>query len=363
MAFEGAQIRSKLDGASPVLGWRQDAAIGQLVTLDVFPPVQALNYRWRLIGRPEGSIAGGPGPEPIELGTSPSASFTVDGDSPYRHDGTYDVECVLNLGATNETRLLAGIARLSGLTLTDGRPLRKLGGLEDFALDTADPLVAQGWAKQLNRWLEALRATIAGGGGGGAPPLLTYRPAEICNRYNQAIRWTTANVTLGTMWLVAVPVKVTGVRVAIWSGANGHSVRADLWRTDDATVFTAAAFSQTGVSLANKTTTGVAGLQDIMFDTPVTVNAADEIRVSVLDLDDQRGLGYISYTPTFNGLTNRQEIYAGHTDHGVFLPAGALVYRNGCGDLASGAPAGQFPCQFTGGNNPLVAIQPILANP
>lgn len=162
------QIRSTLNGVSPVNGWRQDAAIGDVVQLSLVSPDAPTTIRWLLIGRPEGSVAGGAGPEPVLLGTGLTASFTVDDDSGYAKDGTYTVECVINEGSVGEAHVTTGIARLSGLTLPDGRPLRKLGGFENAAEDTSVPTILQGWATQMNRWLERVR-TSGGGGGGGSP--------------------------------------------------------------------------------------------------------------------------------------------------------------------------------------------------
>lgn len=124
---------------------------------------------WYVKGRPEGSVAGGAGPEPVFMATAPTAAFTVDTDAgAVRVDGTYTIEAVINPGAPSETRKTAILCRLSGLTIPGTivpRQLRKLGGFESLE-DTSVAGVFLGWATMLNRWLEAVRLGISGGGGG-----------------------------------------------------------------------------------------------------------------------------------------------------------------------------------------------------
>ncbi|MEN6546224.1 MAG: hypothetical protein ABFE07_09305 [Armatimonadia bacterium] len=110
-----------------------------------------------LIGRPEGSGAGGGGPEPITLSTAQACSITL--DTP----GTYIIACTINGGSPNQTFKTAGVSILCETVDPEGRPLRYLGGYETDE-DLADPLVAQGWIKMLNRWLHALEDFIQGGG-------------------------------------------------------------------------------------------------------------------------------------------------------------------------------------------------------
>jgi hypothetical protein len=165
MAFGNIQIVSTRNGGTPITGWRQDLAIGDVVALALSETTGVSSYRWQIIGRPEGSTAGGSGPEPCVLGTGATAGFTVDGDSgPIPCDGTYIVGCVLNGGGPSETLITVGLTRVvAGLTYS-GLPLRRLGGFESME-DTSGQYVRQGWATMLNRWLGYV-ATLTGGGGG-----------------------------------------------------------------------------------------------------------------------------------------------------------------------------------------------------
>lgn len=163
MAFENVQISSTLNAGPAVLGFRQNAAIGDIVVVSLSDNTGVTSYRWQMVGRPEGSVAGGAGPEPIELGIASSAQFQVDDDSLYPRDGSYKIVCVVNEGTPTETRIKTVIARLSGLTTPDGRVLRMPAPFETDE-DTADFPVRQGFAKQVNRWLRLL-ASLSGGGG------------------------------------------------------------------------------------------------------------------------------------------------------------------------------------------------------
>ncbi len=155
MAFEGVLIRSTLDGSDEEDGWRQDLEEDQEVELSLSNTRGVSSYKWEIIGRPEGSVAGGDGPEPIYLGNGSTASFDVDNDNgDFPTDGTYIIQCTVNAGTPTETRLKVGMARLSSVTLDDGRTLRKPGGFE-VNEDTSDPDVRQGWATQMNRWYQA----------------------------------------------------------------------------------------------------------------------------------------------------------------------------------------------------------------
>lgn len=165
MAFENVLIRSTLNGISPVDGFRQDLAIADLVGLSLTDTTGITTFRWEIVGRPEGSSAGGGGPEPILLGTTATASFTVDNDTGLLRDGTYIVHCIVNQGSPTETRIRVGLARLSGRTTTDGRVLRRMGAFEDETIDTADATIALGYAKQLLRWMDKIiELDISGGG-------------------------------------------------------------------------------------------------------------------------------------------------------------------------------------------------------
>jgi len=164
VTFEGAAIVSTRNGNNPVTGWRQDLAADESIGLSITGlTTLPASYDWEMVGRPEGSAAGGAGPEPVSMGTSSTASFTVDDDSgPFPTDGTYIVHCTLNAGSPTQTVLTVGLARLNPQTTPDGRPLRKLGGGE-VDEDTSVPNRKQGYATMLNRWLG-----LGTGGGGGA---------------------------------------------------------------------------------------------------------------------------------------------------------------------------------------------------
>lgn len=158
MAFENVQIISKRGGLLPILGWRQDLAQSDVIDLSLNDNTGVTSYKWLLVGRPEGSIAGGAGPEPVLLGNLATAGFTVDADVGFAYrDGTYIVHCVLNMGTPTETTITVGLARMSGLVDAEGRPLRRLGGFEVAedvgVVAVGDTSIRQGWLKMLNRWL------------------------------------------------------------------------------------------------------------------------------------------------------------------------------------------------------------------
>lgn len=154
-----AQIQSTLDGSNLVTGYRQDLATSQTVGLSLTNSIGITSYRWELIGRPEGSVAGGAGPEPIALGAAPTASFTVDDDSgAFPRDGGYIVQCVVNARTPTETRLRALLVRLNPNLTIDGRTLRLLAANEANE-DTSNASIAQGYATMGNRLLrEAIGA-------------------------------------------------------------------------------------------------------------------------------------------------------------------------------------------------------------
>lgn len=165
MAF---QIVSTRNGVSPVTGsYRDDLAQGDLVGLALSSMVGVTQVRWELVGRPEGSAAGGAGPEPVLLANAPTASFTVDTDAgSFRLDGSYTIRATINPGSPGEMRVSAILARVSGLTIpgpsSTVRTLRKLGGFEALE-DVSVPAVLQGWATEMNRWLELVREDVTGG--------------------------------------------------------------------------------------------------------------------------------------------------------------------------------------------------------
>ena len=146
-----AQIQSTLNGINSIIGYRQDLEIADVVGLSLTNDFGIVSYKWSIIGRPEGSVAGGAGPEPISLGFAPTASFTVDNDDgAFPTDGPYEVQCVVNERSPTETRLRALLVRLNPLEMLDGRVLRLLAANESSE-DTADANIRQGFAKMGNR--------------------------------------------------------------------------------------------------------------------------------------------------------------------------------------------------------------------
>ena len=156
MSFDSTTIGLSINGNTPVATWRQDAAAGNSIVASLSSAVGVNTYSWQLVGRPEGSTAGGTGPEPISLGTATTCAFTVD------IPGTYIVSCLLNGGAPDATIITAGIAILETVLSPDNLPLRLLGPGET-SQDIAEPLVAQGWLKMLNRWLKLVATQGASG--------------------------------------------------------------------------------------------------------------------------------------------------------------------------------------------------------
>jgi len=154
MGFASASILISVNGDTPVAQWRQDCVAGSVVTVALSDNIGANTYRWRLIGRPEGSTTAGTGPEPLSLGTAAVAAFTID------IQGTYVVECLVNGGAPDAIIIVGGVAYLETFTNPLGLLLRLLGPGETSE-DNADPQIAQGWIKMLNRWLKVLRAFVS----------------------------------------------------------------------------------------------------------------------------------------------------------------------------------------------------------
>lgn len=167
MPFAGVKIHSLRGGAVPIDGYRQDLVAGDVITLSLTDTDGMSTFQWQLLGRPEGSVAGGVGPEPISLGAASTATFTVDTDAGIKKDGTYIVACVVNAGADSETRITTALIRLNVRALADGRALRRIGGFEAAESDLMPtlPSTAQGWATMLNRWL-AYVDELAGAGAG-----------------------------------------------------------------------------------------------------------------------------------------------------------------------------------------------------
>lgn len=162
------QIVSTRNGSGSITGFRDDLAQGDLIGLSLTNTVGITSVLWELIGRPEGSVAGGAGPEPVILPGGFTSAFTADTDAgDFRLDGTYNVQATLNPGSPGELRITTILCRLSGLSIPGPsstiRTLRKLGGFEALE-DTSIATIVQGWATELNRWLELVRETVTGGG-------------------------------------------------------------------------------------------------------------------------------------------------------------------------------------------------------
>lgn len=165
MAFENIQIRSTRNGSGLTVGPRQDLAANDAILLSLTSNAGVSTVSWFVKGRPEGSVAGGAGPEPCLLGSGFTAAFAVDADDgSFLKDGTYVIEAVINPGSPSEARKTTILARLTGLT-TPGPsggslPIRLPGGFEDLE-DTLEAGVAQGWKTML---LRAIRRSLAAGG-------------------------------------------------------------------------------------------------------------------------------------------------------------------------------------------------------
>lgn len=175
MAFESAEIQSTLDAITPINGYRQDAAVGNVVALSLVNLVGTPStFKWELIGRPAFSVAGGAGINPWVLSTASTASFTVDGDAVARRDGSYIVRCTLNESSPTQRIIEVAICRVSGETIVGPAgavALRKPGAFETL-LDTFAVAPANtGYAAQSEHWLEALRVLIAAGPPGGSGTL------------------------------------------------------------------------------------------------------------------------------------------------------------------------------------------------
>jgi hypothetical protein len=168
VSFDTVQIRSKVNGTLPVFGYRDDLLVGDTVSLSLSDTtgVDPSGTEWWLVGRPEGSVVGFAGPEPIFLGGGLTVSFVVDDDTLYPRDGSYLIQCVVRnfpVGPnppTRVTRIPVLLARLSGLTLPDGRELRMPAAYETGE-DTENPIIKLGTSKMINRWLRRV-ATLIG---------------------------------------------------------------------------------------------------------------------------------------------------------------------------------------------------------
>jgi len=156
-----ALIQTTRNGINSVIGYRQDLVPADVIGASLTNNTGVVSYEWQLIGRPEGSGAGGAGPEPISLGFAPSASFTVDGDASAFLDGTYLLQCIVNGRSPTETRIRVALVRMSPSALADGSTLRHLGANETSE-DTSLPTRRQGFANMANRLLRGVVSAIKG---------------------------------------------------------------------------------------------------------------------------------------------------------------------------------------------------------
>jgi hypothetical protein len=156
MAFANAQIISTLGGVLPAFGYREDLSIGDIVVLSIsaIDLPYDVSYSWEILGRPEGSTAGGAGPEPISLGDTATATFVVDSDAGYPKDGSYLVQCELGFNG-QVARIQALLVRLSSVTLDDGRKLRVLAPFET-SQDTSQAVRSPNWSTMVCRWLRKI---------------------------------------------------------------------------------------------------------------------------------------------------------------------------------------------------------------
>ncbi len=157
--FENVHIKSTRNWILPIIGYREDLVSGDLVQLSLTDCTGVTSYQWELVGRPEGSTAGGVGPEPVLLSTNQEANFIVDTDLvTMKLDGSYLVRCALNGGCPGNATLTALFVRVASSTLADGRNLRIPAAMESNE-DTALVAVYQGYSKAINRWLQKLATT------------------------------------------------------------------------------------------------------------------------------------------------------------------------------------------------------------
>lgn len=168
------QIRSTRDGLVQVDGYRQDLAVGETIAVSLSDNTGVRTYKWQLIGRPELSVAGGAGPEPVLLGRTATASFVVDSDVPSGRDGSYLVSCLVNEGLPTQAEYRAVLARLASVALLNGKTLR-IPAFQESAEDTQDAGINAGWAKHFNRWCRySLEMTTSGTG----PDFMTHRVGD-----------------------------------------------------------------------------------------------------------------------------------------------------------------------------------------
>ncbi len=168
MALETINIQSTLNAASLIVGSREDAVGNDVVLLSLTSTVGVNSARWVLVGRPEETTVGGAS-LPATLSSGLTASFTVADDNvtpAVNLDGTYVIHAILNEGSPAQRIVKIFIARETALTvpgISGSLSLRKLGGFESLEDTIAIPAILQGWATQMNRWLEFIRLNAVGG--------------------------------------------------------------------------------------------------------------------------------------------------------------------------------------------------------
>lgn len=225
MSFAGVLIRSLRNGGTQIDGYRDDLAASDVITLSLTSIVGVSSYLWRLLARPELSTAGGAGPEPIILGTSKTATFTVDVDGTMPMDGAYVADCLVNYGTPTQTSIQGLLVRKNTATTSDGRSLRMLGYGErehDTALAAS---IRAGYGTDWSRWTRKIVDTFSAGsslGGGpngvhittravdgvftGAQPDQYYLPGEWKGSYTGGI----TNPATGTIWAVPLYLPMGG---------------------------------------------------------------------------------------------------------------------------------------------------------
>lgn len=146
-----AEIRSSVP-AKPTVdsASRDDLAAGDVVTLEVVPPVVGTTFAWTLVFVPEGSTA--VLTPPAAASTSGPVTFTVDLAGPYL------VRLVVDAGlATESTQYV----RLRALTATLGLKLVAAGERRDSTGVIPVDVDIEGWANEQNHNLQALEAAVS----------------------------------------------------------------------------------------------------------------------------------------------------------------------------------------------------------
>lgn len=349
MAFETVRIHSLRNGGTPIDGYRDDLVIGDTVALSLTSEVGVTSFLWELVGRPEGSTAGGAGPEPIFLSATRTASFVVDNDVGINRDGTYVAQCTVNGGSPTETRIRVDLIRLTGLTISGGRALRKLGGFESLE-DTSVASIIQGWATQMNRWLEFVRQN---GGGSGAPAnasFITVNPEGGLSAERQLVAGTGLTAVDGgpnsTFTLTSnLSTGLAGGQAAIGGTAAGENLtlRSTSNVTRGKVLFGAnSAYDEANDRWGFGTASPAGGFQvDVLGNVRITgkLTVTGAIDPTSLTLLDAGNAAYLENGPgqsaavspaghgrfRYNGTTNKWQISENAGSYVDIVPAGGAV--------------------------------------